>query len=208
MRKTGIAVLLMAALAACAHSRPDAGAPAAASGCSGIPSDPTAPAGFVRAGPATHGPGAQGVPAQLRLQRPTQDAERLPPLYVFDASAGMVREWDGRDPATSDIPLEWRQEPEFKAADEAGYRGEVVDGQFYRVPWLGPCDLAQMLPAPVQLAAPPGGLLFLQFIAPRCRDCERLSQAIERTIARHPQLPVRWVQVQTGAPDDGRERGR
>ncbi|QQP96184.1 hypothetical protein [Lysobacter enzymogenes] len=201
MRKAAAMVLLMTLLAGCAHSRsdayPDAGPPVAVSGCSGIPSDPTAPAGYVRAGPATHGPGAPGVPAQLGQQRPLGRAERVPPLYVFDSRASMVHWKDGRDPEASEVPLEWMKELEFGEAERAGYWGEFVDGRIYRIPSFGPCELAQALPAPIELAAPPGGLLFLQFVSPRCRDCARLSRAIQRTIARHPQLPVRWVQVQS-----------
>lgn len=207
----GTVAVLMAALAACAHSGAraprvdDAQAqPVAVKGCSGVPSDPSTPAGFVRAGAATHGPGAPGAPMRMALRWPPDGLDYLPPLYVFDPDAGLIHRFDGRDRQAGDIPLEWMQEAEFVAAEDDAYWGEVVDRSYFRIPWLGPCQLAELLPPPAELAAPPRGLLFLQFVSPRCRDCARLSRAIQRTLARHPQRPMRWVQVETDQAVGGR----
>jgi hypothetical protein len=86
-------------------------------------------------------------------------------------------------------------DPIFAQAEKEAYWGEVTDGTFYSVPWLDKCSQASMLREPFSFRAPPGGLLFVQYLAPACDECDKLTTAISGVILAHPELPVRWARI-------------
>ncbi|NUO76695.1 MAG: hypothetical protein HOQ32_11870 [Lysobacter sp.] len=161
-------------------------------GCLGIPGEFAAVEGTDRADPATHGPGAPGAPVTVRAIRQPFGIDVLPPLYVYGPQAEPI----GRAHTDHD----WLKDPSFAAAEQSAYWGELVDGHFFSVPDVGDCELAEMLGGPIGLRAPEGGLLFVQFVSSDCPDCARLSEAIGRVIAEHPQNAFRWVRVRTSLP--------
>ncbi|QWF15568.1 hypothetical protein [Lysobacter capsici] len=116
----------------------------------------------------------------------------VPPLYIFGAGGEHITE-----PVAENTW--WSDDPTFERLRDEAYWGEVVDRQFYRVPWLGQCEIGRLLPHAEPMRAPPGGLLFLQFLTPGCAQCGDATAAIQRLVAAHPELPVRWVQIEVPA---------
>ncbi len=157
--------------------------------CSGVPSDPGVPDAGDRADPATHGPGASGEPVSLRVVKRPFGFKSMPPLYVFDSEARAVLERH-----------EWLKDEAFAVAWRSAYWGELVDGEYFSIPSLAACELMEAVGRPIGLRAPEGGLLFVQFVSSRCRNCRQLSEAIAQVVADHPQLPFRWVQISTSLP--------
>ncbi|WP_157754086.1 hypothetical protein [Lysobacter capsici] len=178
-------------LAACA-SNPKAEAKDWLADCSGVPGDPTTPAALDTAGPATHGPGAPGRAVRLVASLLPEEDLPVPPVYIFGAHGEHIT---GPDAGNT----WWSADPTFERLRDEAYWGEVVDRRFYRVPWLGQCEIGRLLPHAEPMRGPPGGLLFLQFLTPDCAQCGDASAAIERLVAAHPELPVRWVQIQVPA---------
>ncbi len=165
------------------------------SGCTGVPGDQRTPAGEQETGvAATHGPGAAGVVERHQATRRPLGTTQIPPLYVYDDTGADVH-------APEHVLL--RTEPALITADREGYWGEVVDDRYYRVPWAGRCSQASMFAEPMDFRAPPGGLAFIEYRSPGCVECVGIEAAITRLIAAHPELPVRWVQVEVG-PSIGR----
>lgn len=113
--------------------------------------------------------------------------EPIPLLYVFGEEGEHVMSGHNLAKLLGD--------PVFAEAERNAYWGEVVDGNFYRVPELDRCSQAAMLSGGLNFRAPQGGIQFVQFVAPKCDECDRISAAIERIIADHPALPVRWVRI-------------
>jgi hypothetical protein len=89
----------------------------------------------------------------------------------------------------------WLQDPVFVQVEREAYWGEVADGHFYHVPWLDKCSQAAMLDKEISFRAPSNGILFVQFLAPSCDECDRITKAIDRFIVQNPTVPVRWVRV-------------
>ena len=162
------------------------------SGCSGVPGDFRNPEAATTAGEATHGPGAPSRViervATARPPGPTVPGDHaIPMLYVFDPDGGYVNLVH---------PLaELLRDPAFVDAANDAYWGEVVDDSFYFVPNLDKCSQAAMLDGDLNFLAPAGGIQFVQLVAPNCGECDEISTAIERVIATHPDLPVRWVRI-------------
>jgi hypothetical protein len=165
---------------------------AVALGCSGVPSDPAIPEAGDRADSATHGPGAPGVPVRLQAVSKPFGFKAMPPLYIYGPVAEHVTGFHAGRRLLED--------PIFDEAEQSAYWGELVGDQYFLVPNLAPCDLEQVLGQPIGMRAPEDGLLFVQFVSSRCRDCDRLSEAIGRVIEQHPQTSFRWVQVSTSLP--------
>lgn len=111
----------------------------------------------------------------------------IPLLYVFDSEGDYVTRGHalakllGRDA--------------FLQAERDAYWGEVVDDAYYEIPNLDKCSQAAMLEGGLNFRAPSGGIQFVQFVMPKCIECEQISAAIETVIAEHPAVPVRWVRI-------------
>lgn len=136
--------------------------------------------------PPTHGPGRTGTAIRGTLVL-YEGYSRMSPLYIFDEHADYVKV---RDAATAALLTD----PAFARAEEGSYFGEVVDEEFYWLPEFDKCYQARMLVKPMSFYAPPGGLLFVQYLWSRCAECDELTNAIQRLIDANPQLPVRWMQ--------------
>jgi hypothetical protein len=188
MKRTASRSLLLAALAGaallsgCALVAPMGVPPP---GCSGIPSDPDLPQGG-EANPSTSVP-TGNVPIELvAIARPCS-SQIIPLLYVFDDQAQRVM--------LGTPPAKVLTDSVFAQVEAEAYWAEVEGGQYYRIPWLDACSQASMLKEPLSFRAPPGGLLFIQYLASSCKECERLTSAIRGVIAANPAAPVRWVRI-------------
>jgi hypothetical protein len=156
--------------------------------CSGIPGDFRTPKAMFEPGSATHGPGAPGHPIELQaVARPPELSSVIPLLYVYDPDGAYV---------SANHPLsEILTDPAFVQVGQEAYWGEIADGRYYLVPQLDKCSQAAMLKESVSFRAPPEGIMFMQFLAPFCSECTRITTAIEHFIAKNPDMPVRWVRV-------------
>jgi hypothetical protein len=139
-------------------------------------------------GAATHGPGAPGRPLELQaVARPPALSPVIPLLYVYDADGDYVSAYHSLAKILTDAAFE-------QVAKEA-YWGEIADNHWYWIPWLDKCSQAAMLKESVSFRAPPDGIMFMQFLAPFCSECTRITTAVEDFIAKNPKMPVRWVRV-------------
>ena len=193
MKRTASRSLLLAALAGaallsgCARVAPMGTPPP---GCSGIPGDPDLPQGGA-ANPSTsvltENVPTGNVPIELvAIARPSS-SQVIPLLYVFDDRAQRVMLGTPTAKVLTDSI--------FAQVEAEAYWAEVEGGQYYRIPWLDACSQASMLKEPLSFRAPPGGLLFIQYLASSCTECERLTSAIRGVIATNPAVPVRWVRI-------------
>ena len=140
------------------------------------------------AGQATHGPGGSGqIEQQVAIARPATSTA-IPLLYVFDENGDYVHASTARSGVFTS--------PALLKADQEAYWSEVVDHRFYQVPWLDKCSQASMLREAFNFRAPKGGFLFVQYMAANCDECALLTGAIRQLNATHPDIPLRWVQVQ------------
>lgn len=156
--------------------------------CSGVPGDFRTPNASAQPDIPTHGPGGTGEPVEITAKaKPPWGIRSIPPLYVYDADAAHV---DRLHPMSRLLT-----HPALQEADERAFWGEVVDGGFYLVPELDKCSQATMLEQSVSFKAPTDGLLFMQYTAPDCVQCQAVSIAISELIQSNPELPVRWVKV-------------
>ena len=169
-------------LAACSTVAPYGSFPV---GCSGVPGDSRTPKGDdVVAQPSPPGPAG---PIELIATARPFNSPGIPLLYIYDEDS---------DPVMTGMPIaQVLIDPVFAQVEKEAYWNEVVEGHFYRVPWLDKCSQASMLSEPISFRAPSHGLLFVQFVVASCGECDRISSAIRRVIATHPQLPVRWVRI-------------
>ena len=168
--------------------------------CTGVPGDlrlPDRPTPAVPA--ATHGPGVV-EPKPVRLAATGGQPHRnvilhmgVPMLYVHDDKGGYANTLGRRNPALDD--------PIFEEIAKSAFWGEVEDERFWSIPDMSPCDQTQFLGADFDFRAPPSGLLFVQFDIADCAACAKVDAAIERTIATHPDLPVRWVKFDLASTD-------
>lgn len=153
-------------------------------GCSGVFGDFRTPNPALAPGETTHGEGAAGQPVELTaVARPR--ADMIPLLYIFGPDGEYV---DLSHPYSSLLA-----DPAFVQVTHEAYWGEAVDSSFYWVPFLDKCSQASMFDVPIGFRAPPNGILFMQYVARSCRECEQITHAIERFIASNPGVPVRWV---------------
>jgi hypothetical protein len=157
--------------------------------CTGVPGDGRSPNPTNMPAVPTHGPGAVGKPVEMEAVARPATSYNIPLLYVFDSTANPVH-------AESSDML---QGSVFAKADAEAYWSEFVGDSFYLVPWLDKCSQASMVKEPLSFAAPPGGLLFMQFITDNCDECARISAAIEGVVSGNPQLQVRWVRVRVSS---------
>jgi hypothetical protein len=165
--------LLLAGCTAPLGQRPD--------GCSGVPGDGRTP--VVDAAATT-----TGDPAELTAVARPFSAEAIPLLYVYDDRARGVQAW-------SETGSRYLRDPAFAKAEEEAYWLEAVDDQAMWVHTADKCSIASMLAEPFDFRAPPGGLHFVQFIPPGCRQCGDITAAIRAVRAAHPDLPTRWTRI-------------
>jgi hypothetical protein len=177
--------LLAALLAGCTAVAPRVGM---SPECSGIPGDPAHPNPELSSEPATHGPGAAGTPELLKAVRQVEFMTHLPGLYVFGPEGEYVSRLHRPDKRLMDTA--------FDRAEEAAYWSELVDGHIFHVPWLDPCSIDSMVEAPMSFRAPADGLLFVQLLGEGCQECRAIEAAIDSVVIKHPQLAVRWVQIE------------
>jgi hypothetical protein len=131
--------------------------------------------------------GASVEPVERVAKLRPFSSHEIPLLYVFDERAAYV---------TSGTPMaKLLADPVFAQVDAEAFWAEVADGHFYRLPWLDKCSQASMLSEPISFQAPARGLLFVQYVAPACTECERISAAIRALTAAHPDVPVRWLHI-------------
>ena len=78
---------------------------------------------------------------------------------------------------------------------QEAYWGEMSDGAYYHVPWLDKCSQASMVRGKIDFHTPMAGLLFVQFLAPNCNECDRLTKAVQLLLSHNPDLSVRWVKI-------------
>jgi uncharacterized protein YbjT (DUF2867 family) len=182
---TTVLICGMALVTACTTVAPQGLVPA---GCSGVPGDLRTPD---TAGLPALAAGQPVEPIQLVASaRPFNNSD-IALLYVFDESAAHV---------TSGSPLaKVLNDPVFAEVEGEAYWKEVSGGQLYRIPWQDKCSQASMLREPLSFRAPRRGLLFVQYVVPSCTECDRISAAIRKVIATHPELPVSWVRIQIPA---------
>jgi hypothetical protein len=180
-----LAAPLIACLAGCSAVAPRL---AMSPECSGIPGDPAHPNPQLLPDPATHGPGTAGKPELLEAVRPVELMPSLPGLYVFGPDGEYVSRLHRRDSRLAD--------PAFDRAEEASYWSEVVGGHVFHIPEVAPCLIDSMVDKRLSFRAPTGGLLFVQLIGEGCRECRAIEAAIESVVDQHPQLAVRWVQIE------------
>lgn len=156
--------------------------------CSGVPGDFRTPNAFLQPGSATHGPGAPGRPIELQaIARPPFGSTVIPLLYVYGPEGEYVV---GRHPYSTKLT-----DPAFVQVEKEAYWGEIVDNRYYQVPQFDKCSQAAMLGPDVSFLAPAQGIMFMQFLAPFCSECGRVTSAIEGFIANNPRMPVRWIRV-------------
>jgi len=150
-----------------------------------VPGDLRTPKGDgVSAPPAAASPAG---PIELVATNRPFNSSAIPLLYIYD---------EGSNQVTSGMRLaKVLIDPAFAKVEAEAYWSEVAEGHFYRIPWLDKCSQASMLREPISFHAPPHGLLFMQYIASSCNECDRISSAIRKVIATHPELPVRWVRI-------------
>ena len=188
MRPAARGVLFVAALmlCGCVHEARRGTLPKA---CSGVPGDFRTPDDGGRGAVAAHAPGAPGERYVAKYKPPTSHV--VPLLLVFDERRDHVY--------MHTAPEGWLSHPAFEHAQQHAYWGEVSGDRYYHIPFLDKCSLQAMLEAPIDLRAPPGGLLFVQFTAPFCSECRQLTEAVRAEIARHPEVGFRWVQIEVPA---------
>jgi len=155
--------------------------------CSGVPGDLAAPTQRIADPPATHGPGLAGKPEHLTAIAKPHASDVIPLLYVFDETGGYVSSWQRNSSLLSgDL---------FVQAENDAFWYEIVGDAGYQIPELDRCSIASMLSEPFSFRAPPGGLLFVQLLAPRCTECDALGSAIESVLRFNPDMSVRWVKI-------------
>ena len=164
-------------------------------GCSGVPGDERTPG----AGDAARAVRPDREPVELKAVARPFGAEAIPLLYVYDERAGGVQ-------ARSESGSRFLGDPAFARADEDAYWLEVVNGQPLWVTTADKCAIASMLAEPFDFRAPPGGLHFVQFVAPGCRQCADIDTAIRAVRTGHRELPTRWTRI-TVPKAVGRVRG-
>lgn len=162
-------------------------------GCSGVPGDDTPPPWNKVADAVTHGPAGTGVIVEHTAVSgpPWPWTGSVPPLYVFDDEGNFETRFRNRDTLLLD--------PAFVEAEAEAYWVEVVGDAGYQVPDFTACDIAAMLGQAPSFRAPPGGLLFVQFVTEECDACDGVERAIDALVALHPDLPVRWMRVRLPA---------
>lgn len=171
-------------LTACTTVAPYGSFPA---GCTGVPGDLRTPKGDgVPARPAAAPAGPARTIELVATARPF-NSTGIPLLYIYDEDSDQVM--SGMPTAKVLI------DPVFAQVEREAYWSEVVEGHFYRIPWLDKCSQASMLSEPISFHAPPHGLLFVQYVVAACSECDRISSAIRAVVATHPELPVRWVRI-------------
>lgn len=154
--------------------------------CSGVPGDFRTPNASLDAGHATNGEGTEGQPVELKaIARPPGNI--IPLLYIYGPDAEYVV---GNHPYSKIL-----SDSAFTQVASEAYWGEAADGRYYQIPWLDKCSQAAMLDTGISFRAPPKGILFMQFLAPSCEECDRITKAIEGFISQNPTMPVRWVRV-------------
>jgi hypothetical protein len=168
--------------------------------CTGVPGDlrlPDHPKAAVPA--ATHGPGVAS-PGPIRLAATGRQPHRavhlpgsVPMLYVYNEHGGNASVLQGRPAALGDAV--------FEEAAKSAFWGEAEGDGFWSIPFFSPCEQTQLLGADFDFRAPSAGLLFVQFDIAECAACAKVDAAIERTIAAHPELPVRWVKFDLASTD-------
>jgi hypothetical protein len=156
--------------------------------CSGVPGDFRTPNAMHEPGAATHGPETQGHPIELQaIARPPIPSGVIPLLYVYDEDGNYI----SSDTAASELLTN----PVFAQVEREAYWGEIADNRYYRIPWLDKCSQAAMLGTSVSFRAPPKGIMFMQFVAPFCWECTRITGAINEFVAKNRDTPVRWIRV-------------
>lgn len=180
-----VAIACVVLLGGCVWPAPRGEAPP---GCSGVPGDDTPPPAALPAGAATHGPGGSGQIVDLVARARPSWGSPIPLLYVFDGAGRFeTRFRNTRTPLV---------DPVFRAAEQDAFWYEGLDDGLYEVPELGQCEIAAVLGSAPSFRAPDDGLLFFQFVVPDvCDECDEITGAIERFVAAHPDMPVRWVRV-------------
>lgn len=188
-----IAVLSLSVLFlnACYRFSPDGQLP---ENCSGIPGDLAVPATPQRLIQASHGLGAAGSALRVQAVARPFGLDPVPLLYVFDDEGAYVSSWNQNDSLLVD--------PIFAELEKTAFWFEVVDGSGYMIPELDRCSIVSMLDEPFSFKAPQGGLLFVQFTAAECEECELIGTAIQAVSGLNPEVPVAWVQIEVPAAFD------
>ncbi|HEV2608533.1 MAG TPA: hypothetical protein VGT79_11195 [Xanthomonadaceae bacterium] len=131
------------------------------------------------------------MPIELIATARPFNSSGIPLLYIYDEDS---------DHVTSGMPIaKVLIDPVFAQVETEAYWNEIAEGHFYRIPWLDKCSQASMLREPISFHAPPHGLLFVQYVVSSCNECDRISSAIRKVFATHPELPVRWVRIRVPA---------
>jgi len=107
-------------------------------------------------------------------------------LYAYDDVGRFAMDLDHVDANLGD--------PLFGQIARHAFWSEVEGGRYWAIPWVSSCDQARMLGYDFVFRGPPRGLLLVQYRLPKCDACDRVDEAMERTLATHPDLPVRWIQ--------------
>ena len=156
-------------------------------GCSGVPGDQRLPATDTQLSLATHGPDGTGKPVPLVATARPFSASQIPLLYVYDDQARQVLVGNGIGKLLTD--------PAFLQVQKEAYWGDVNNGRYNEVPWLDKCSQSSIVDGRLDFHAPAGGLLFVQFLAPHCAECDRLTKAITGVVSKYPKMNIRWITV-------------
>jgi hypothetical protein len=173
-------VLLMIGCSAAPRGRMPAG-------CSGVPGDQRLPGSEAPLPAPTHGPMGSSEPIELTADARPFSSSQIPLLYIYDEGAGQVMVGEGKGKLLTD--------PAFMQVQQEAYWSEIDSGAFYRVPWLDKCSVASMVSGEINFHAPAGGLLFVQFLTPKCSECDRLTNAVQLVLSQNPELSVRWIRI-------------
>jgi len=180
LRTRALSLLVTLAVSACSAA-PYGKLPA---NCSGVPGDLRSPSSELRAVSEDE---YREHPFVLTAVARPATGFTIPLLYAFDPTGALVTDFHQYAKLLND--------PAFVQARKEAFWLEAEGGGVYSIPWLDTCSQASMLDRSVDFNAPRGGILFMQYVASNCTECDALASAIRRFIAAHPDMQVRWVEV-------------
>ena len=184
LRTRGLPLSIALALSACSVA-PVGKLPA---NCSGVPGDLRSPSSTSR--PISEDEYRSHPFVLTAIARPAT-SRTIPLLYAFDPAGAFVTD--------SHPYAKLLDDPVFAQARKEAFWLEAEGDGVYSIPWLDTCSQASMLDRSVDFRAPSGGILFMQYVATNCTECDALTGAITRFIGAHPEMKVRWVEVRVPA---------
>jgi hypothetical protein len=153
--------------------------------CSGVPGDLRSPSAS-----ASRAAGEEDYrqhPFVLTAVARPATSNTIPLLYAFDDAGAFVTD--------SHPYAKLLDDPAFVQVRKEAFWLEAEGDGMYWIPWLDKCSQASMLDRDLDFRAPPSGILFVQYVAWNCAQCDALTGAVTRFIEARPDMQVRWVQV-------------